>query len=120
MSGDVGEYLTYSYSRTAGPQDIGIRLGQAGDRYGEDTSNQTIYADLTRLVDDVRISQSNGVPRVCIDSLSSFLESYSETGIIDLASSVLTSFEVPVTYTFRIYAFRGVLQAIDALDFIML
>jgi hypothetical protein len=117
MAGDVGEYLAYSYSLSdyAGS----MRLGIAGNRSGTDRILSPVYSNLITLATDIAIASGNGVTEIVVGTLPSILSSFGNDSLLSLRSELQSIYECQVTYTFRIYAFRAVVVAIDAFDFIM-
>ncbi|MFW9932064.1 MAG: hypothetical protein ACFFDR_05345 [Candidatus Thorarchaeota archaeon] len=118
MEGDVGEYLSYTYSLSS--ETDSIRLGVAGNNSGSSILADPVYEDISILVNDIAIASGNGVTQIVISSLPSILSSFGEDGLALLRSEFEKVDEAIVTYTFRIYAFRAVMMAIDSFDFIML
>ncbi|MHA1806961.1 MAG: hypothetical protein ACTSX2_05255 [Candidatus Thorarchaeota archaeon] len=116
MLGDVGEYLAFSYARTMGllaKDKWSLRLGAV-----DPPANSTGYSSIGEVGSDMAIAGGCGVHRVTIESLQGLIalgnDALSDlTGLDDVPQSV------PVTYTFRIYAFRAVTLAIDSFDAIM-
>ena len=122
MNGDVGEYLVYSYSssvsRLGAPWSI--RLGEVGNSTDTLGRTDSVYEDLDTFVNDIALARANGVSRITIDSLPSFLNAFGNNSIPSLRSAIDDAEFGVSTYTFRIYAFRAVFLAIDAFDLIML
>ncbi|MHA2213883.1 MAG: hypothetical protein ACW992_12045, partial [Candidatus Thorarchaeota archaeon] len=71
------------------------------------------------LAKDLLIAAANGVQRITVESLTGMISSFGENSIDEILSMMEDYDEVPITYTFRIYAFRAVLIAINAFDPIM-
>ncbi len=118
MDGDVGEYLPYTYSL---PSRIhSMRLGTVGNQSGHGTVEEPVYQSLNAVVTDIVIASGNGVSQVVISSLPSIITSFGIDGISGLRTEFDAMDSAEVTYTFRIYAFRSVIAAIDSFDFIML
>jgi hypothetical protein len=121
MEGDVGEYLVHSYSSTIGGLGAGweMRIGQAGNATDVLGRRNLVYTSLDQLAKDLLIAAANGVQRITVESLTGMISSFGENSIDEILSMMEDYDEVPITYTFRIYAFRAVLIAIDAFDPIM-
>jgi hypothetical protein len=117
MAGDVGEYLVYSYSLSSYAESM--RLGIVGNRSGIDPISSPVYSTLTTLATDIAIASGNGVAEIVVGTLPSILSSFGNDSLLSLRSELQSINESRVTYTFRIYAFRAVVIAIDAFDFIM-
>ncbi len=117
MDGDVGEYLIYSYSLSN--QIHSMRLGIAGNLTGTSLIQYPIYESMSLLVNDMVIASGNGVPQIVISSLPSIISTFGFNGLSDLRSSYDSNTDANVTYTFRIYAYRAVMMAIDSFDIIM-
>ncbi len=122
MLGDVGEYLVHSYSRSIGVIGSGwhLRLGTAGAIMDLEGNPNPVYGNLSSFVDDIKRAAGNGAQRIFIASLQSLVQAFGVDVLSDLRSAVDNMEPVPVTYTFRIYAFRAVMMVIDSFDFIML
>jgi hypothetical protein len=123
MNGDVGEYLTHSFSSTIGVlgSHWGIRLGEIGDSLDIDGRQSYVYNDINVFSMDVALATGHSVERIIVGSLPSLLSASGNYTIEDLGFIPLPMTPVGVsTYTFRIYAFRAVFMAIDAFDLIML
>ncbi len=122
MNGDVGEYLVHSYSSSV--DGLGspwsIRLGEVGNSTDTLGRTDSVYEDIDVFVNDIALARGNGVSRITIDSLQSFLNAFGSDSIPSLRSAIDDAEFGVSTYTFRIYAFRAVFLAIDAFDFIML
>jgi hypothetical protein len=122
MNGDVGEYLVHSYSSSI--EGLGspwsIRLGEVGNSTDVFDRPDSVYENLDVLVNDIALAVGNGVQRVTLDSLPSFLNAFGSDSISTLRSTIDGTNHGVATYTFRIYAYRAVFLAIDAFDFIML
>ncbi len=113
MNGDVGEYLAFTYGSTVArlsDQQWSIRLGAAGN-----TAEGVTYSTVTRLASDVALVGGCGVKQVTIESLDG-IQSLGPSGLGDLVTLTDVPSSIPVTYTFRIYAFRAVIIAIDSFD----
>ncbi|MBS3794844.1 MAG: hypothetical protein KGY80_08105 [Candidatus Thorarchaeota archaeon] len=109
MAGDVGEYFVYSYSRTVSSLSHfdSIRISESG---------KSPYSRMDILANDIVLA-SSGSPRwITVESLTSMLSCFGEDSVQLLNEAITSIEEVPVTYTFRIYAFRVVFLAIDAFD----
>ncbi|MBD3159872.1 MAG: hypothetical protein GF309_13900 [Candidatus Lokiarchaeota archaeon] len=109
MTGDVGEYFLYSYSRTLPSITYfdSIRVSESG---------KDPYSQMEILANDIVIA-SSGTPRwITVESLTSIVSSFGENAVQDLSEGISSIQEVSVTYTFRIFAFRVVFLAIDAFD----
>lgn len=118
MSGDVGEYLVYAYSLS--PAISSIRLGTIGLTNGLDLNPSPVYQELDELAMDIVIASGNGVAEIVLSSLPFLISTYGENGPTQLKSEIESIGIVEVTYTFRVYAFRAVIMAIDSFDSIML
>ncbi|MFW9805904.1 MAG: hypothetical protein ACFFFK_04185 [Candidatus Thorarchaeota archaeon] len=121
MNGDVGEYLVHSYSSSADTlwSDVNLRIGEVGN--STDTLGRTdhVYEDLDVFINDIALIVGNGVNRITVDSLPSFLSAFGNDSLTTLRSAI-DNIEYGIsTYTFRIYAFRAVFLAIDSFDWIM-
>ncbi|MCF2137969.1 MAG: hypothetical protein K9W43_12115 [Candidatus Thorarchaeota archaeon] len=116
MLGDVGEYLVFSYARTMGSladDKWSLRLGTV-----DPSVNSTGYRSIEGIGSDMALAGGCGVQRVTIESLQGLI-ALGDDALSDLTGLVDVSQFVPVTYTFRIYAFRAVTLAIDSFDGIM-
>ncbi len=117
MAGDVGEYLVYTYSLT--PFANSIRVGIAGTDVGAVPIRLPVYTTVEELAKDIVIASGNGVDEIIVRSLPSIISSFGASGI-SLLTDAIHSLEIAdVTYTFRIFAFRAVIMAIDSFDFLM-
>ena len=122
MNGDVGEYLTHSFSSTVGGlgSHWGLRLGELGNSTDVSGRQNYVYDDLNVFCNDVALATGHGVSKIIIGSLPALLSAFGNDAIDSLRFITdMTPIGVS-TYTFRIYAFRAVFMAIDAFDFIML
>ena len=122
MNGDVGEYLTHTFSSTVSDlgSHWGLRLGEIGNSTDVVGRQDGVYENLDVLCNDIALATGNGVHQITIGSLPSLLYAFGPDAIDQLRSSIdSTQFGI-ATYTFRIYAFRAVFMAIDAFDLIML
>ncbi|NWF94642.1 MAG: hypothetical protein HXY34_00695 [Candidatus Thorarchaeota archaeon] len=125
MLGDVGEYLAHSVSLSAGHgsphvNSSGLVLGVAGavtDLLGRPNP---VYDTLEQLASDVLISLGNGAREVTVESLSSLRLSFGNNSLGSLKALLTPMVQQPVTYTFRIYALRAVMMAIDSFDVLLL
>jgi len=122
MSGDVGEYLVESYSKSLGVlgSKYSIRIGEVGNVSDIDDRSEIVYESLEILCNDIVLASGNGVDNITIDSLPSLLSSFGSTAVTDLRGLINTVSTASATYTFRIYAYRAVFIAIDSFDFLML
>jgi hypothetical protein len=122
MNGDVGEYLAHSYSSSVGMLGTpwSIRLGEVGNSTDNLGRTDSVYEDLDVFVNDIALVRGNGVSRITIGSLPSFLNAFGNDSLPSLRSAINDAEYGVSTYTFRIYAFRAVFLAIDAFDLIML
>ncbi len=122
MSGDVGEYLVESYSKSLGVlgSKYSIRIGEVGNTTDIDDRSEIVYENLEILCNDIALATGNGVDNLTIDSLPSLLSSFGSTAITDLRELLNTVCTATATYTFRIYAYRAVFIAIDSFDILML
>lgn len=118
MDGDIGEYLCHSYSRS--PETMSIRLGVAGNNTNNVPFEDPVYETLSILANDMAIASGNGVREIVVSSLSSIISTFGEDGVSLLRTAFDSVESSSVTYTFRIYAFRAVMMAIDSFDIIML
>ena len=122
MNGDVGEYLAESYSKSIGilgPK-YSMRIGEVGNVSDIEGRTEIVYESLEVLGNDLAIITGNGVGQLTIDSLSSLISSFGPNALSNLRELLDSVIVAPVTYTFRIYAYRAVFIAIDSFDFIML
>jgi hypothetical protein len=122
MDGDVGEYLSHSFSRTVaqyGPA-WSMRLGVVGNESDIQSRPNQVYNSLESIAEDLVIAEGNGVPSLTLESLPLLLSTFGPDGVEHLMTSIEDITQVGVTYTFRIYAFRAVFIAIDAFDPIMI
>ncbi|UCE08913.1 MAG: hypothetical protein JSW61_07920 [Candidatus Thorarchaeota archaeon] len=121
MDGDVGEYLVHSYSSTIGGLEgtWEMRIAQAGNITDVFGRLNLVYTTLAQLAGDIMIASGNGVQNITIESLPGLVSGFGDGSIDELISLLENHSDVPITYTFRIYAFRAVLIAIDAFDPIM-
>ncbi|MFW9967857.1 MAG: hypothetical protein ACFFEA_11960 [Candidatus Thorarchaeota archaeon] len=122
MEGDVGEYLSYSFSRSIaqyGPA-WSMRLGAVGN--GTDTNSRPnlVYNTLQGIAEDLVIAGGNGVTSLTLQSLPLLITAFGQEAVGDLMEAIDDVTQVGVTYTFRIYAFRAVFIAIDSFDLIMI
>ncbi len=122
MSGDVGEYLCHSYSRSIGQfaATWSMRLGEIGNSTDISDRSDSVYEDLDVLVNDIALVTGNGVQRIILDSIPSLLNAFGSESLSNLRLSIDEAETGIATYTFRIYAYRAVFMAIDAFDLIML
>ncbi|MEM4736075.1 MAG: hypothetical protein QXS20_10215 [Candidatus Thorarchaeota archaeon] len=120
MAGDVGEYLVHSYSRTAAISPLGVpwtlRLGVVDT----DAYDDCCLYSLASLVSDIVIAGANGVQRVTVSSLDGLTAGPGVDGVTMLRAALNAAGPQDITYTFRIYAFRSILMALDTLDPVML
>ncbi len=121
MNGDVGEYLVHSYSSSVSRlgSSLSLRIGEAGNSTDTLGRTDTVYEDLDVFVNDIALILGNGLSRITIDSLPSYLNSFGSDSLSILRAAIDSVENGIATYTFRIYAFRAVFIAIDAFDFIM-
>ncbi len=124
MLGDVGEYLVYSYAQSAARAiarglDCSLRIGVAGDLTGHDGRHTDVYSDIAVLASDVGIISGCGVERVTIESLNSLMTVLGRQAVDTLKTAISAIGPQMINYTFRIYALRAVLMAIDMYDVIM-
>jgi hypothetical protein len=122
MQGDVGEYLSHSFSRTAAQYglDWSMRLGTTGNQTDTQSRPNLVYNSLESIAEDLVIAEGNGVPSLTLESLPLLLTAFGPDGVEQLMTSIDDITPVGVTYTFRIYAFRAVFIAIDSFDPIMI
>ncbi len=122
MQGDVGEYLSYSFSRTVsqyGPA-WSMRLGVVGNETDIQSRPNQVYNSLGSIAADLVIADGNGVASLTLESLPHLFAAFGPDAVDDLMTSIEDVTQVGVTYTFRIYAFRAVFIAIDSFDPIMI
>ena len=119
MNGDVGEYLAYSYGRSAGALKgtrlVSLRLGRLYDELGPAESVLTP----TMLQRDIAVASGTGVSAITVESVTELL-SYGGDWPEALLGHGSDGDSVGVRYTFRIYAFRAVTMAIDSFDALIL
>jgi len=122
MNGDVGEYLTHSFSRSLVRQGSrwSIRLGAVGNLSDVHDRVNEVYNTLQLIAEDIAIASGNGASRITLESLPLLIATFGPDVLDDLSAEMSGSTRVGVTYTFRIYAFRAVFIAMDSFDFIML
>ncbi len=123
MINDVGEYLVYSYSRSVGntgDEDYELRLGLAGNATDNEGRQSSVYGNLDVLIKDIKAAYGNGVSCIVLESLPFILTSFGDSALSTIRNALGQSETVPITYTFRIYAFRAVFTVIDSFDVIML
>jgi len=121
MDGDVGEYLSHSFSRTIaqyGPN-WSMRLGAVGNESDTHSRLNLVYNTLESIADDLVISEGNGVSSLTLESLPLLITTFGQDAVSNLMTAVDKVSQVAVTYTFRIYAFRAVFIAIDSFDSLM-
>ena len=117
MDGDVGGYLVHTYS--VSPLVNSVRIGVAGTETGLEPIPTPVYQSLEELAGDIVRASGNGVQEIVVSSLPSILHSFGSNGITDLNDAIESQEVVTITYTFRIFAFRAVVMAIDSFDFLM-
>jgi hypothetical protein len=122
MNGDVGEYLTHSYSRTISQygQSWSMRLGAVGNETDVQSRRNQVYNSLESIAADLTIATGNGVSSLTLESLPLLASAFGPDAVDELMTAIAGVGQVGVTYTFRIYAFRAVFIAIDSFDSIML
>jgi hypothetical protein len=122
MGGDVGEYLTHSFSSSVAGMGNrwGLRLGEIGNSTDIIGRQDNVYEDFDTISNDIALATGNGVSRLIIGSLPSLLSTFGTDAVNQLRITIDAKLTGVATYTFRIYAFRAVFMAIDAFDFIML
>ncbi|MFX1440435.1 MAG: hypothetical protein ACFFFD_09330 [Promethearchaeota archaeon] len=122
MNGDVGEYLTHSYSRTISQygQSWSMRLGAVGNETDVQSRPNQVYNSLESIAADLVIAEGNEVPSVTLESLPLLASAFGPNAVDDLIAAIEGVGQVGVTYTFRIYAFRAVFIAIDSFDPLMI
>ncbi|MHA2425032.1 MAG: hypothetical protein ACXAEF_09610, partial [Candidatus Thorarchaeota archaeon] len=96
-----------------------IRIGIAGASVGLQSVSVPVYDSLELLASDIIIASSNGVDEIIVRSLPSLISSFGSNGISNLQTIIQSLSMVDITYTFRIFAFRAVVMAIDSFDFLM-
>jgi hypothetical protein len=119
MDGDVGKYLVHSYSQSARVlSDIGIkcscRLGIVGEVEFLDGRDNPVYQTSDTIASDVAVCAGHGLSSLTITSLESLLRTEGGLSVNQLKTRILDAGTQTVTYTFRIYAFRAVVFAIDS------
>jgi len=114
MAGDVGEYLCYAFSNLQGSMITSLRLGEIMPLPSSNQESIDSYHEMNLLVDDIAIALGNGAQSVTVIDLKRGLTLFGSDFLTDLEALLDSTNEVPVTYTFRIYALRAVIQAIDA------
>ncbi len=119
MDGDVGEYLVHSYSRSARALtesgiECGCRLGLVGAVLDIQERANPVYQTVEAIARDVVICSGNVATSVAIASLESLMRNEGVDSVANLRDAILDVGEQSVTYTFRIYAFRAVVFAIDS------
>jgi hypothetical protein len=122
MEGDVGEYLSHSFSRTVaqyGP-DWSMRLGAVGNKNDIQSRPNQVYNTMEGIAEDLVIAEGNGVSSLTVVSLPLLTTTFGQDAVDNLITAIDEATLVGVTYTFRIYAFRAVFIAIDSFDSIMI
>jgi hypothetical protein len=114
MEGDVGEYLCYAFSSLQGSPITRLRLGEIMPSPSSNQEQIDSYNEIGTLADDIAISLGNGAQSVTVVSLPQGLSLFGSEFLTNLKAILESISEVPITYTFRIYALRAVLQAVDA------
>ncbi|TFG11303.1 hypothetical protein EU537_12755 [Candidatus Thorarchaeota archaeon] len=114
MAGDVGEYLCYAFSNLQGSGIISLRLGEIIPFFPPNREPIDPYHEVDALADDIAISLGNGAQSVTVIDLVSGLGLFGSDFLTDLEAILESTDAVPITYTFRIYALRAVVQAVDA------
>jgi hypothetical protein len=117
MDGDVGEYLVHTYSLS--PFSKSIRLGIVGSQVGLESVPTPVYQTMEKIATDIAIASGNDIEEITVRSLPSIVSSFGLSGIGQLRDAIESLNVVEITYTFRIFAFRAVVMAIDSFDFIM-
>ena len=113
LNGDVGEYFAYSYAKTIGSclnDKWSLRLGDVGL-----SSNETEYTKTEDISRDLAIVGGCGVDTVTIQSLQG-IAALGDDALSRIVSLTGVSDSIPITYTFRVYAFRAVINAIDSFE----
>ncbi|MFW9888528.1 MAG: hypothetical protein ACFFER_10115, partial [Candidatus Thorarchaeota archaeon] len=113
MSGDVGEYLAHSFSRTVSQygQSWSLRLGAVGNKTDVQSRPNQVYNSLESIAADLVIAEGNGVPSLTLESLPLLASSFGTYAVDELITAIAGVRQVGVTYTFRVYAFRAVFIA---------
>ncbi|NHJ14624.1 MAG: hypothetical protein EAX95_13170 [Candidatus Thorarchaeota archaeon] len=127
MNGDVGEYLVHSYSRSLLSGGVALslrpnwsmRLGTVGNVSDSLGRLNDFYGTLGSIAYDIAAA-GGAVERVTVESLPAMLLGYGEDALTSLRQELAPLQSVPITYTFRIYAFRAVFIVIDSFDPLML
>ncbi len=117
MDGDVGEYLVHTYS--VSPYVNSMRIGVAGTSTTLEPIQLPVYQSIDELVRDIARASGNGIQEIVVSSLPSILHSFGSSAITELYTAVHLQESVATTYTFRIFALRAVVMAIDSFDFLM-
>jgi hypothetical protein len=97
-----------------------MRLGAVGNESDIHSRPNIVYNTLESIVDDLVISEGNGVSSLTLESLPLLITKFGQDAVSNLVTAVDEVSQVAVTYTFRIYAFRAVFIAIDSFDPIMI
>ncbi len=114
MAGDVGEYLCYAFSNLQGSTITSLRLGEIMPLSSPNQVSVDSYHEMNLLANDIAIALGNGAQSVTVVDLRRGLILFGSDFLTDLEAMLDSTNEVPITYTFRIYALRAVIQAIDA------
>ncbi len=130
MDGEVYSYYPYSYGlslyRNFGNESIAT-IGIAGN-ISEDKLNiiHASYSNISEIVRDILILSGIGIQDIEIYSLNTIYASFGEQGVTDILTQISKAIEaqtgeasIPLTYTFRIHAFRMVFMAIDSYDWLI-
>jgi hypothetical protein len=122
MAGDVGEYLSHSFSRTVMQYGASwsMRLGAVGNESDTYSRPNLVYNSLESIAEDLVIVEGNGVSSLTVVSLPLLTTTFGQDAVDNLMTAIEEVTQVGVTYTFRIYAFRAVFIAIDSFDPIMI
>ncbi|MDF1539597.1 MAG: hypothetical protein P1Q69_11920, partial [Candidatus Thorarchaeota archaeon] len=96
-----------------------IRIGMAGSSTELEPIRTIVYQSLDELSADIVRVSGNGIEIIVVTSLPSFINTFGSSGLLDLQNAIQSQNIVGSTYTFRIYAFRAVVMAIDSFDFLI-
>jgi hypothetical protein len=122
MLGDVGEYMALSFARSVSllGSRWALRMGEIGNVSDVLGRPNPVYNDLASFAYDLALAAGSEVSTITAGSLGSLLSSFGPGSVGLLSDSIAAITTAVATYTFRIYAFRAVFQAIDSFDFMML
>jgi hypothetical protein len=122
MLGDVGEYMALSFARSVSllGSRWSLRMGELGNRSDILGRPNPVYNDLSSFGSDLALAAGSRVSNITLGSLGSLLSSFGSGSVGPLRDTIDAITTAVATYTFRVYAFRAVFQAIDSFDFMML